>query len=124
MTIFLFFAGLLVFAGVAALAVWSVVRGEARAQQMLDDWLRENEFQLLQKSTPWIKDNPFFLSSNRSQKVFKVVVRDKTGQTRQGWLRCGHALMGVAVDQVEVKWDKTAVVDENADPRDRVLPPP
>lgn len=106
---FLPFAFLIVFACVAALGVWSVVRGEARAQQMLDNWLRDNEFQLLQKSAPWIKDNPFFMGSNRSQKVFKIVVRDKTGQVRQGWLRCGHALAGVAVSQVEVKWNKASV---------------
>ena len=118
------FAGLLLFAGALALAVWSVVRGETRAAQMLDEWLRDNDFQLLQKSAPWIKDNPFFGSSNRSQKVFKVVVRDATGQIRHGWLRCGHALVGVAASQVEVKWDKAATDDAQSEPRDRVLPPP
>ncbi len=106
-----------------ALAVWSVVRGETRASEMLEQWLRDNNYQLLQKSTPWMKDNPFFMSSNRSQKVFKVTIRDKTGQVRVGWVRCGHALAGVAVQQVEVKWDKTPVQEEQAEPRDRVLPP-
>ena len=106
-----------------ALAIWSVVRGEARATQMLEDWLHDNDFQLLQKSTPWIKDNPFFMSSNRSQKIFKITVRDKTGQILQGWLRCGHALAGVAVKQTEVKWDKSAPSSANAAPRDRLLPP-
>lgn len=96
-----------------------------RAVQTLDEWLRDNDFQLLQKSTPWIKDNPFFMSSNRSQKVFKMTVRDKTGQIRQGWLRCGHALGGVAASLVEIKWDKAeANNDQSAEPRDRVLPPP
>ena len=119
----LIFAPLFI-AAVAVLALWSVARGEARASEMLDEWLRDNNFQLLQKSTPWIKDNPFFISSNRSQKVFKVTVRDKTGQVRVGWVRCGHALLGVAVKQVEVKWDKTPVQQEQAEPHDRVLPPP
>ena len=109
MTLLLLFAVLILISCTFALAIWSVVRGEARATQMLEQWLRDNDFQLLQKSAPWIKDNPFFLSSNRSQKVFKIVVRDKTGQIRQGWLRCGHALAGVAVSQVEVKWDKPPV---------------
>lgn len=114
----------LLFAGVAALVVWGVVRGETRAAQMLEQWLRDNDYQLLQKSTPWIKDNPFFASSNRSQKVFKVSVRDREGKIRQGWVRCGHALVGVAVKQVEVKWDKTANAQPQAEPRDRILPPP
>lgn len=115
---------LILFAAVASLAVWAVVRGESRASQMLEKWLRNNDFQLLQKSTPWIKDNPFFASSNRSQKVFKVTVRDRDGVIRHGWLRCGHALASVAVDQVEVKWDKTADEQTEAEPRDRILPPP
>ena len=95
--------------GIAAfltLALWRVIGGESRAQQMLDNWLADNDFQLLRKSTPWIKDNPFFLGSNRSQKVFKVVVRTPQGGVRTGWVRCGHALLGVAKDQVEVKWEK------------------
>ncbi len=123
MTFFLV-AVLILFAGVVALAVWGVVRAESRASQMLEQWLRDNDFQLLQKSTPWRKDNPFFASSNRGQKVFKVTVRDKSGAIRAGWLRCGHALAGVAVPQIEVKWDKTATVNEQSQPRDRALPPP
>ena len=126
MNLLFLFAFMIALAGVAALAIWSVMRDETRAAQMLNGWLRDNDFQLLQKSTPWIKDNPFFMSSNRSQKVFKVTVRDRTGQIRQGWLRCGHALAGVAVDQVEVKWDKTFSNEAqiHAEPRDHVLPPP
>ncbi len=107
-----------------ALALWGALRGESRASQMLAKWLSDNDFQLLQKSTPWMKDNPFFMGSNRSQKVFKVTVRDKTGQVRVGWVRCGHALAGVAVNQIEVKWNKTPVQEEQGEPRDRVLPPP
>ena len=118
----LIFGGMLLFASAFALAIWSVVRGEARATQMLEDWLRDNDFQLLQKSAPWIKDNPFFLGSNRSQKVFKITIRDKTGQIRQGWLRCGHALAGVAITQTEVKWDVTA--NNQTEPRNHFLPAP
>ena len=124
MTLLFLLGFMVLLAGVVALAVWSVVRGETRASEMLEQWLRDNDFQLLQKSTPWIKDNPFFLSSNRSQKVFKVSVRDRDGKIRQGWVRCGHALAGVAVSQVEVKWDKTAPIQAQAEPRDRILPPP
>ena len=122
-TFLLLFLALLFVASSIALAIWSVVRGETRATQMLDDWLRDNDFQLLGKSTPWVKDNPFFMSSNRSQKVFKVTVRDKTGRVRVGWLRCGHALGGVAVSQVEVKWDE-APQQEQIAARDSILPPP
>ena len=104
--ILMIFAALTGIVAVAALAIWSVVRGESRAARMLDNWLSENNYQLLQKSAPWIKDNPFFLSSNRSQKVWKVTIRTPAGEVRQAWVRCGHALLGVAKDQVEVKWDK------------------
>ena len=119
--ILLIFLAMLAFGAVLALAVWSVMRGETRASEMLDKWLRENNYQLLQKSTPWMKDNPFFLSSNRSQKVFKVTIRTPDGTVRTAWLRCGHALVGTAINQVEVKWDESFKAGE---PRDQVLPPP
>ena len=115
---------MLLVAAIVALAVWSVVRGESRASRMLDNWLRENNYQLLQKSAPWIKDNPFFMGSNRSQKVFKVAVRTPEGAVRHAWVRCGHALVGVAKDQIEVKWDETAHDEPKGEARDRVLPPP
>lgn len=121
MTILLIFLAMLAVGAVLALAVWSVLRGESRASEMLEKWLRDNDYQLLQKSTPWIKDNPFFLSSNRSQKVFKVTIRTPEGTVRQAWLRCGHALAGTAIEQVEVKWDNNFKAGE---PRDQVLPSP
>ena len=124
MTLLFLLGFVLLIAGVLALAAWSIVRGETRASQMLEQWLHDNDYRLLQKGTPWIKDNPFFMSSNRSQKVFKVSVRDREGKIRQGWVRCGHALAGVAVSQVEVKWDEMANAQPQAEPRDRVLPPP
>ena len=105
MAILAIFAALIFIAAVFGLAIWSVVRSEARAAQMLDKWLRDNNYQLLQKSAPWIRDNPFFLSSNRSQKVFKVAVRTSEVAIRHAWLRCGHALFGTAIEQIEVKWD-------------------
>ena len=108
MAILAMFLALIFIAAVFGLAIWSVVRGEARAAQMLDQWLRDNNYQLLQKSAPWIRDNPFFLSSNRSQKVFKVVVRTPDGTIRTAWLRCGHALVGTAIEQIEVKWNDSA----------------
>ena len=119
--ILLIFLAMLALGAVLALVIWSVVRGETRAAEMLDKWLRDNNYQLLQKSTPWIKDNPFFMGSNRSQKVFKVTIRTPEGIVRQAWLRCGHALVGTAIDQVEVKWDDSFKAGK---PRDQVLPPP
>ena len=102
------FTGLLLIAAIGVVALWGVIRAETRASQMLEAWLRQNEFRLLEKSTPWVKDNPFFASSNRGQKVFKVVIATPDGQTRRAWVRCGHALAGTAIDQIEVKWDETA----------------
>lgn len=106
--------GMLLMAAVLGLVVWNVTSGEARAAAMLDQWLRDHDYQLLQKSAPWIKDNPFFGGSNRSQKVFKVTIRTPDGTVRAAWLRCGHALWGVVKDQVEVKWDDNFQPDETS----------
>lgn len=119
--ILLILLGMITFGAVLALAVWGVLRGETRASDMLENWLSDNNYQLLQKSTPWMKDNPFFMSSNRSQKVFKVTIRTPEGTIRQAWLRCGHALVGTAINQVEVKWNESF---KEGEARDQVLPPP
>ena len=102
-----FFGGSLVFAAVFGLALWGVLRAETRASEMLEKWLRDNEFRLIEKSTPWVKDNPFFASSNKGQKVFKVTVSTPDGRTRRAWVLCGHAMAGTAIEQVEVKWNET-----------------
>ncbi len=120
-TILLILLAIITVGSVLALAVWSVLHGESRASEMLDKWLNDNNYQLLQKSTPWMKDNPFFMGSNRSQKVFKVTIRTPEGTVRQAWLRCGHALVSTAINQVEVKWDESFKAGE---PRNQVLPPP
>lgn len=119
--ILLILLAMIMVGAVLALAVWSVLRGESRASEMLEKWLSDNNYKLLQKSTPWMKDNPFFMSSNRSQKVFKVMIHTPEGTIRQAWLRCGHALVGVAIEQVEVKWDESFKAGE---PGDQVLPLP
>lgn len=111
---------------VVALVVWSVFQGEARAEATLQTWLRDNNYELLQKAAPWIKDNPFLWSSNRGQKVFYVTIRQPDGQLRRAWIRCGHALWGAFVDGIEVKWDNRPIppIKESQDPRDQVLPAP
>lgn len=118
--------------GVAALlllggALWAVARGEQRAHLMLQKWINENNFVLLERTAPWIKDNPFFGSSNRSQKVFYITLRQSDGQIRRAWVRCGHALWGVWVEQVEVKWDKrpaSEIEGEDSDLRNQLIGAP
>ena len=129
MSVLMILIGMLVTTGAVVLvggAIFSVVRAEQRAHKMLQKWVNENNFVLLDRKAPWIKNNPFFLSSNRSQKVFYVTLRQSDGKIRRAWVRCGHALWGVWVEQIEVKWDTrpASEIDDTGDPRNQLIAAP
>lgn len=88
-----------------AFLVWFFHRFGARAQALLRNWAKDAGYQLLLADVRLFRKGPFLWSS-RSQVIYRVVVRDREGQTRVGWLRCGSWWQGVFADQVEVKWDE------------------
>ena len=94
----------LLLAVVAAAALAPLYRRESRkAKWLLRGWAATNGFKILQSeqcSGPY----PWWLSNNRP--VFRVRVRDRNGEERCGWARCGSFLGGVLFgNRVEVRWE-------------------
>jgi hypothetical protein len=76
----------------------------SRSRRLLDGWAAEHGYELLRADLrPFLK-GPFFWSS-KGQTVYRVLVRDRQGQERAGWVRCGSWLLGLLSDQVEARWD-------------------
>jgi len=78
----------------------------SRARSILDDWARENGFQILSQESCLFFRGPFFWTTAKGQEVYRVVVRDDTGRTRSGYVRCGSRWVGMLSDQIEVRWDR------------------
>jgi hypothetical protein len=95
------FAILLVVALVALSIGWHYSRSNA----LLHKWADENDFQLLGREYRNFFKGPFLWTTARGQTVYRVTVRDRRGNTRTGWVRCGSWLFGLLSDKAEVRWD-------------------
>ena len=76
----------------------------SKSKRLLEKWADENRYQLLHAEYRSIRKRPFLWSA-KGQAVYRVEIRDEQGNTRKGWVRCGHWLLGVFADEVKVKWD-------------------
>ena len=76
----------------------------SKSKRLLEKWADENRYQLLHAEYRSIRKRPFLWSA-KGQAVYRVEIRDEQGNNRQGWVRCGHWLLGVFADEVKVKWD-------------------
>jgi hypothetical protein len=88
----------------AALIVWWGVWAFSRGRSLLNRWATDNGFQILHSEMRTLLVGPFTLTSSRNQIVFFVRVRDRTGQERSGWVRCGSFWFGISSDKSEVEW--------------------
>ncbi len=88
--------------GIAALLqVWFV----SLSRQMIERWAKKNGLQLLSSRFCWIRRGPFFWSSSKAQRIYRVNVRPPEGRPRTGWVRCGSFWGGIFVEKIEVRWD-------------------
>ena len=76
-----------------------------RAYAILDAWANQNGYTILERRMAWFNKGPFFWTSSKNQVVFKVVVQDRHGGTRTGWVRVGHWLFGVLADTATEHWE-------------------
>ena len=76
-----------------------------RAYAILDSWAAQNGYEIVEKRQAWLNRGPFFWTSNKNQVVFLVIVRDRHGIQRKGWVRVGHWLFGMFFDQADVAWE-------------------
>ena len=95
----------LIFVGVLfAIASWNW--HHTRGRQLLSAWAEREDLTLLSAEECWLWRGPFWWRSGQGNAVYRVVVRDARGRTREGYVRCGGLYLGMWSDQVEVVWDR------------------
>ncbi len=92
---------LLVFVVIAAALWWSF----SRSRSLLKQWADENDYEILDSEYRIFRKGPFFWTSSRGQTVYYVKTRDKQGNMRSGWVRCGSWWWGLLADETEVRWE-------------------
>ncbi|MBS1797841.1 MAG: hypothetical protein JSS81_28735 [Acidobacteria bacterium] len=87
-------------------AVWMFRWQYGKADAMLADWARENDYQILEKQTDDSASGPMGVYRGNRQIVFHVRLRDAAGTERRATVICGSPTTGVLDDSVEVRWEK------------------
>jgi hypothetical protein len=90
---------------IALFAVGSMIWHSTRSQDILQHWADQNGYRIIEKKYVQFFRGPFFWTSSKGQSVYRVVVEDRTGRRRSGWVRCGSWWLGVWIDQAQVHWD-------------------
>jgi hypothetical protein len=68
-------------------------------------WAKKNDFELSTvKFVIWNK-GPFSWTTVTSQGVYYIIVTDKSGNQRRGWVRVSNWLNGNVDSNVEIHWD-------------------
>jgi hypothetical protein len=78
----------------------------ARSAAILQNWADENGFEILEKSHRFIFKGPFFFRTTDKQVVYRVTVRDKSGNAYTGWVACGSWWFGLLSSKARVIWDE------------------
>lgn len=94
----------LIFIPVAIVAALSIWWHFDRSRRVLEQWASGNGYQLLYSEYRHLRKGPFLLRAGRGHAVYYVTVRDESGRTRSGYVRCGSWWLGLWSDQVTVEW--------------------
>jgi hypothetical protein len=78
---------------------------ESESQQ-LADWALRNNCRLTQCKRCWYWFGPFWLTTSRAQRVYRISVVDPSGQERSGYARCGTWLFGALSEDIDFAWDE------------------
>ena len=92
----------IVFVIVALLVMWWHF---SRSSDMLEQWARDNGMELIEAERRFLRRGTYWWRTARGQEVFRVTVRDNSGQVRRGYVRVGGWFMGLLSNQVDVEWD-------------------
>jgi hypothetical protein len=76
----------------------------SRSWKIVKQWAHDNDMELIEVQRRFLRRGPYWCTGN-CQDVFRVTVRDGSGQERSGYVRVGGWLLGLLSDQVDVEWD-------------------
>jgi len=91
---------------VILLVIASVFWHYSRSRSLLQQWADENGFVIVHSEYRSFFKGPYFWTSSKSQTVYYVTVRDRDGNERNGWVRCGGLFLGLLSDRTDVRWDE------------------
>ena len=78
----------------------------SRSLSMVEQWARDNGLTLVEVERRYMFHGPFWWRTGKGQAVFRVTVRDGSGQVRSGYVRVGGWFLGLLSDQVTVEWEE------------------
>src|SRR5215831_10050757 len=90
-------------------SVLSFMRRNSVALSHLEQWAQNNGYSLLEQKPVWLMPLRVFPLVSRSQKVYRIKVRDNQGEILAGWARVGGWWFGLFSNTVVVKWDSELV---------------
>ena len=92
---------------VFALIVGIVLIRNERSKTILQKWADANQFEIFDNKSRLLYSGPFkWWTTRRYQTVYSFNVRDRQGNERSGWARCGTQWGGIFFsDRIEIKWD-------------------
>jgi len=85
---------------VLPLLVASIVWTDRRSKTVLRNWAQHNGYQIIYSEVRYFFLGPFFWTTGH-QTVFYVRLRDRHGQQRAAWVRCGSYYSGLLSDDVK-----------------------
>ena len=91
--------------GVLVLMVVIIAWRVSRSHGMLVRWAEENGYQIVHQEHRLLRRGPYFFRATDDQAVYYVVVTDRYGRERRGYVRLGGWFLGLFSDQVDVRWD-------------------
>ena len=80
-------------------AIWAWKKAAVRSRILLDRWINDNGFTLVEYRTRFFKKGPYWKAS-RGQKVLRVTVLDENNIERTGWVLCGSRFKGILSNDV------------------------
>ena len=78
----------------------------SRSTNMVEQWASDNSLELVNVERRFMFRGPFWWRTGKGQEVFRVTVRDGSGQVLHGYVRVGGWFLGLWSDQVTVEWEE------------------
>jgi hypothetical protein len=103
------------------LAIVALRKTDSAYREMLANWARENDWQIIRCKRREF-GSPWMFMKSQSQSVYHLTVQYDVGgpRIRRAWVKCGGWLLGPRTAKVEMSWDG---VSQPAPPPEPEPPP-
>jgi hypothetical protein len=99
MEAFLLFTTIIFNVALIGFSIWAWKKAAVRSRILLDRWIIENGFTLVECRTRFFRRGPYRKAS-RGQRVLRVAVLDENDIERTGWVLCGSRFKGTLSNDV------------------------